>query len=501
MNFKSFLLFIMMSTALIYTPISGLFAQNTIKLTLDMAVDIAMKKSYKVRTLEMKVKSSNLRLQSEKASLNTQVYMNLKSPDMQNISENKWNSTLNQDEIIRQYTRLWQSELSIKQPLMLGNYPTNGSLSLNYKLYQYEQFGEEDKTDLYNRFYLKFQQPFFVPNEMKNNLEAAELDLKENELKFISDQMDIMQDIAEDYYDLFKLMYEQSIYKKQIQYLENVYQIADAVHNTDSTFNMDFNQVQLELNNAKEELMSKQSSYRQKLVSMKQLLRLNFEDSLIVIADIKLKPLDVNLEQAIAFGLKHNQDLQRIINDKKKSEIDLDNEKGNNAFNMALEATYGLEKKNKYFNNLWDQFDNSNSITLNAYIPLWDGGARKYSIQAQELDVLSLDLKIAEELDNIQNDIQNSFVSMNEFYKRAINMHESIALAEEIVEPKITQYTSGNISLNDLIRTIQQVESTEDKFIDVYIDYRESLLKLMQYTYYDFENKTSLVDAFKGKYQ
>ena len=186
---------------------------------------------------------------------------------------------------------------------------------------------------------------------------------------------------------------------------------------------------------------------------------------------------------------------------KKKSEIDLDNEKGNNAFNMALEATYGLEKKNKYFNNLWDQFDNSNSITLNAYIPLWDGGARKYSIQAQELDVLSLDLKIAEELDNIQNDIQNSFVSMNEFYKRAINMHESIALAEEIVEPKMAQYTSGNISLNDLIRTIQQVESTEDKFIDVYIDYRESLLKLMQYTYYDFENKTSLVDAFKGKYQ
>ena len=220
MNFRSFLLFIMMSTALIYTPISGLFAQNTIKLTLDMAVDIAMKKSYKVRTLEMKVKSSNLRLQSEKASLNTQVYMNLKSPDMQNISENKWNSTLNQDEIIRQYTRLWQSELSIKQPLMLGNYPTNGSLSLNYKLYQYEQFGEEDKTDLYNRFYLKFQQPFFVPNEMKNNLEAAELDLKENELKFISDQMDIMQDIAEDYYDLFKLMYEQSIYKKQIQYFK-----------------------------------------------------------------------------------------------------------------------------------------------------------------------------------------------------------------------------------------------------------------------------------------
>ena len=339
MNFRSFLLFIMMSTALIYTPISGLFAQNTIKLTLDMAVDIAMKKSYKVRTLEMKVKSSNLRLQSEKASLNTQVYMNLKSPDMQNISENKWNSTLNQDEIIRQYTRLWQSELSIRQPLMLGNYPTNGSLSLNYKLYQYEQFGKEDKTDLYNRFYLKFQQPFFVPNEMKNNLEAAELDLKENELKFISDQMDIMQDIAEDYYDLFKLMYEQSIYKKQIQYLENVYQIAYAVHNTDSTFNMDFNQVQLELNNAKEELMSKQSSYRQKLVSMKQLLRLNFEDSLIVIADIKLKPLDVNLEQAIAFGLKHNPDLQRIINDKKKSEIDLDNEKGNNAFKMYLEAT------------------------------------------------------------------------------------------------------------------------------------------------------------------
>ena len=56
-----------------------------------------------------------------------------------------------------------------------------------------------------------------------------------------------------------------------------------------------------------------------------------------------------------------------------------------------------MEKGNQRFENLWENFDNTNSITLNAYVPLWDGGQRTARIQAEKLDLIRRELDIEEE--------------------------------------------------------------------------------------------------------
>lgn len=143
-------------------------AGRVIHLTLDSAVDIAIHNSYRTKMLEMQIEKSMYWLKARQAGLKTQVYMDLKSPDLQHISDYKWNSILYRDEIVRQNTQLWQSDLSIKQPFILFGYPTNGYFSLNYKLYRYLQRDNgHSEVDFYNRFYVKFEQPFFLPNELK----------------------------------------------------------------------------------------------------------------------------------------------------------------------------------------------------------------------------------------------------------------------------------------------------------------------------------------------
>jgi len=475
-------------------------AQELIDLNLEKAVDIAMKKSYRIRLLEMGVRKSELRLNASKAELQTQIFMNLKTPDLENVSESKWDSNLGRDIIVRQNTKLWQSELSVLQPIILFGFPTNGSLSLNYKLYQYQQNNEGlNQTDFYNRLYLKLKQPFFLPNSMKNNLERAELDLKYNQLSFLSNQMNIMEDIADDYYDLFELSYKKKIYQDQISTLQDLFEISSAASWSDSKYKLDKNQIQLEINNIREELLSNQSEFRRRIANIKQKLRLNSEDTISVKPDVSLNPIHINLDQAIEYGLKNNPDLQRVNINKKRSEINLENQKGQNAFNMTLEVTYGLEKKNDKFQNLWEQFYNSNSVTLNAYLPIWDGGVRNYRVKADELNILQKDLQIVEEKEDIRKNINNSFTSMNEFYNRAVTMKESIGLAEKIANAKIQQYSESSTSLIGILQTIERVASTKNKFIEVYLDYRKSLLDLMTVTYYDFEKDISLLNAFKMK--
>ena len=480
---------------------SSLNAQNKIDLTLEKAVDIAMKNSYGIKMLEMRLKSSTMGLKAEQNSLKTQVFMNFVAPNLQNISENRWNSEYERDEIVRLNTSLWQSEVSVKQPLIFFGYPTDGSLSLNYKLYQYSQTNDfgDSQTDFYNRLYLKFEQPFFLPNHMKNKLEEAELSLKDNKLSFDEDKMSILKDISLDYYELFKISFSENIYKERIKQLNRIYRIAQSIFTSDSAYRIDVNQIMLEQNNVNEKLLNIQSSYREKVANIKQKLRLNPEDSILVEPKINLEPLKIDVEKAIGYGLKNNPVLKMLEIDKKRSEIYKEYVKGDNTFHMTLMATYGLEKKQGEFQSLWEKFYNSNSITLNAYLPIWDGGERDYRLKAEDLKINQNELRIVEKEEEVITNIRSNFSSMNDYYNRSVSMQHSIELARKIALEKINQYSKKSVTLNNLLKTIDQVSDTKENFIGVYTQYVKALLNLKSETYYDFRNQLLLIDNFENE--
>ena len=179
----------------------NLSAKREIEFTLDSAVEIMMNNSYRIKMLRMGIEATRLRLKAEQAGLKSRAYMNIKSPEINRISDYKWNSTLYKDEIVRQNTRLWQSDLSIRQPVILFGYPTNGYISLNYKVYRYLQKDNGD-TDVnyYNRLYAKFEQPFFLPNVLKNDIERAELNLQVSKLEYVRDRVALIDDISDEYF-------------------------------------------------------------------------------------------------------------------------------------------------------------------------------------------------------------------------------------------------------------------------------------------------------------
>lgn len=479
----------------------GLKAQQIIQLTLDSAVDIAINNSYRIKDLELEIERDTYWLKARRAGLKTQVYANFRTPDLKQLSDYKWNSTLQRDEIVRLNTQLWQSDFSIKYPVTFFGYPTNGYLSLNYKLYQYLQLAaDEREIDFYNRLYLKYEQPLFLPNELKNDLEEAELNLKDIQLEYIEDRMEIIDDISDNYYDTFKSKYYNIIYENQLNYLKTIHEITKKFFLQDSSRKIEKTQVELEIANVRENLLSNQSLLRQRIADLKHRLGLDLEDSLIVIPTIKVYPINVNLEQALQYAFTNSPDLERANINKRRSEIDVENEKGKNAFHMKLELTYGLEKENDRFQNLWERYDNSNSITLTAYFPVWDGGQREARIQAELVDVRRRELEIIDEKVDLRKDIIDAFTNLNEYYQRSVNMKKSMELAKEIADISIGKYEQNEISLQDLLLTINRHKDTEVIFLDVYLGYRRSHLDLMVETYYDFEKNISLLDEIDLKY-
>jgi len=474
-------------------------ARETIELSLDRAVDIAMANSYRIKQLEMGIERSRYYLKARQASLKSRVYMNLKAPQYDVVSDYKWNSTLKKDEIIRQNTRLWQMDLAVRQPVILLGYPTNGYLSLNNKAYKYIQKDDVKDIHFYNRYYVKFEQPFFLPNRLKNDIEDAELALERDELEYIRDRVRLINSVADDYYDLIEYTYYNTIYAHQIESLKKIVEISGELAQQDTTRIMDKIQVQVELANVQEMLLKNHSDLRRQKAEIIQRLRLSLEDSVYVVPTFSFKQINIDVDQAVQYGYSLSPTLRMLNIRKREDEIDLNNSRGRDAFRVNLEMTYGLEKQHERYQSMLGEYDNSYSTSLNAYIPVWDWGRRKSRIEAEKIGLEQSELRIEENRDEIRSDIVLAVENVLEYQQRTKNMMESMNIVQQVTDVSIEQYRTGTISLQDILQIIDRHKETEINFLEAYQGYRRSLLDIMMHTYYDYESDVSLIDKFRPK--
>lgn len=471
---------------------------QTIDLTLERAVGIAMENSYRIRRLELGIERTRLILKARQAQLRSSVALELKSPEFEKVSDYKWNSTLQRDEIVRQNTRLWEGELSISQPVILFGYPTNGYLSLNSRTYRYNQQKNDTKnTTWYNRYFVRFKQPIFQPNFLKNDITEAKLNLESENLRYISDQVDLIDDISDDYFDLFEEAYRSKIYAHEVEDLERVLDIAETAADDDSNRKIELLQVRLELGNARERLLRNKSRVRSETEQLRGNIGLGKDVLITLDPEIDIRPLEVNTEEAIQYGLSLRPRLRALEIEKTKEEIDLDNTKGRNAFHVDLELTYGLEKQEETFTDLWNQYDNSYSVSVEAYIPIWDWGRRKTLIEADKISLRRSELAIEEFQEEVETDIRNAIEDLHEFQRRTLTMEEHLETSESLVEASIEQYEDGQMTLQDLLRSIKTQSETSRAFLDAYLGYKKSALSLMTETYYDFEFGQPLIERFQ----
>ncbi|MHB9028579.1 MAG: TolC family protein [Candidatus Latescibacterota bacterium] len=492
-------------TVLLYAMLCGsllkscsVYAQEPVSLTLESAVEIAMANSYNIRQLQLGIERTRYNLKARQAGLKSKVYMNLRVPNFNYISDYKWNSDLQRDEIIKENNGLWQMDLSIRQPVVLLGYPTNGYLSLNNKTYRYLQKteGGVKNTNFYNRYFVRYEQPFFRPNTLKNDIEEGELDLQRNELEYLNNQVNLIESIGYDYYNLFRMSYYNEIYSRQIVSLEQAAELSRGFAEKDTTRAIETIQVQVDLANAKERLLSNQSSLRLGLARLKQRLRLTPGDSLFIQPDVQVIPVTVDLKRATEYACTLRPRLQLLNINRRQNEIDLQNTKGWNSFSVNLEMTYGLEKQHEEYQQLWEEYDNSYSVAVNAYIPIWDWGQHKAQIEAQKISLQRTELYREEARSEIESEVLNGVETLNEFQRRALTMNENLDVATELTAMSFEQYRENRITMQDLIQVISRQRDTENNFIEAYLGYRRALLSLMVDTFYDFEKKTPLLDRF-----
>lgn len=473
-------------------------AGNTIDMTLETMTRLALSNSYQVRFLNLNIEQTSQQLRAERARLKSSVNLDVTAPVWENISEEHFNTDLGRNEFFSANELRFEGELSIRQPVILFGYPTNGYLSLNnrvYRLAQRETGGESD-VEYYNRYFIRYTQPLFQPNDLKNSLEEAELDLDSEEIDFYDDMLELVDDVSDDYFELFETAYDMRVGEGYVANLEEAATAAQAVARTDPDRAIELDQIRVELANVQEELRQSGTDLRRQTAQLRTRLNLQPSDSISVDATVDVQPIEIDIDRAVEFARTLAPRLQRLRIQRREREINLDEVRGRNAFQVDLEFTYGREMRDPRFVNILQDPENTYTIDVNASIPIWDWGERDARIEASRVNLRRSALQIEEAEAEIVSDVENEVQDVLELQSRALTMQENLSLAEDISAQTLEQYGAGSLSALDLLQTLRREVDTADNLLEAYVGWRRSIQQLQELTYYDFEFGTPVMERY-----
>jgi outer membrane protein TolC len=471
---------------------------QVIDLTLERMVELSLSSSYQIRRLNLEIQREQHNLKAEQARLKSSVDLDLTIPAFSLTSEPRWNSELQKDEIVQSNTRRWEGEISIRQPVVVFGYPTNGYLSFNNRMYRYKQIDEDGVPDVnyYNRYYIRYTQPLFQPNGLKNDLEQAELNLEGSQLEFYGDVIDIVDNVSESYYDLFEEHYRRNINQELVANLERALGMAGVLAEGDSTRAIDVDQIQVELANARERLQSSESSIRLEAASVKRSLGLNDADSIAIDPSFQLDPVPIDMDEAIRYAMELTPRMRQLDISLRTSEIRLEETKSRGGFRMDLSMSYGRERQDEVFDKLWVDPENSYTVNVEAYVPVWDWGERNARIASSQIGIDQTRLRIEEAEIQIVSNVRNEVLNVRDRESRTMAMRQNMDLARGVSESSFQRYQAGAITAVDLTLSLRREADTAENLLQAYLGWRNSLRQLQQLTYWDFERQMPVLDRF-----
>ncbi len=479
-------------------PLRGQERGAVVELTLERMVELALSTSYRVRQLNLSIDRTRHSLQAQEARLKSRVDMEFSAPEFRAISDTEWNSVLQRDEIVHENTRRWEAELSVRQPVILFGVPTNGYLSLNNRMYRYLQNEEDGGRDVryYNRYYIRYTQPLFQPNQLKNALEEAELDLEDSELNFQDDVVGLVDDLSDDYFELFDDAYQGVINADHVANLEVAESIAREAALSDSSRTIEEDQIRVELANAREQLQRAHSEFRLGAARIKQRLQIPESDSIAISPVFELQPVTIDVDEAVDHAMALTPRLRQLDISYRENEINLEETKGRNSFRMDLALSYGREMQDPIFQDMWGEPTNTYTVDVNAYLPIWDWGERNQRIAASEISLKQTALRIEEAETQIFSNVLNEVRNVEEYESRALAMEENLALASDVSQESLNRYREGTITVLELTQSLRRELDTANNFLDAYLGWKGALLRLQELTFYDFERGMPVVERF-----
>ena len=467
-----------------------LFSYAQQKITIERALDIAEENNPSMKTQRLNLERQQLLLDAQRASLKSQFSLNLNpfSYSRQRRFDNRWSQWYTNEEL---YT---EGTFRVSQPILL----TNGEISL------INTFGWQDNKSIVegvdnsnrafrNNLYLQFTQPIFQPNRQKMDLKELEYNYENAGINYALQRLRTEQSITSQFYQVHMNQENLNINMSEFENAQKNYDIIKRRVAAGLLAESELFQAEINLTTAESNVEQGKVTLENSKDALKQTLGMPLDENIEVETVITVNPVVINMEEAINYGLRSRMEIRQREISIAQSEMDMINVKAQNKISGNVQMSIGLIGDDEKFNNIYDNATQNPRISLSLSVPIFDWGARKARIRAQQTQQTIANLNYEE----IKIDIE---LAIRQSYRRLENLSTQIEIAEKRVETAQRTYDLNNVRYNngeinglEISQYQNQLSTNKTQLLQSQINYKNELLNIKILSLYDFDKRAPVV--------
>jgi len=473
--------------ALVLILIPSLQAQI---LTLDKALEVAFKNSPSIQEARFNLTISGENLKAQQAGLKSQFLLTLTPLTLsQTRTFSDLTSRYNTQDLTRSALRF-----SITQPIKW----TDGTLTLvdsfNWQKAASSYTGSVSEATFNNSLTLRLTQPIFTYNRTQMTIRQLELSLENSQINYALQKLSIERQVTQQFLNLYASWESLKIAEEELKNATESYQIIESKVKAGISAPVELYQADLTRLSSVAGLENKQMSYQNSLDSFKILLGLPLTDEIEIVADIRKKLVEVNLDKAVEHAQANRMELRQRDISIRNALDSLIRVEAENEFKGSIDLSLGLTGVNKQIQNLYESSNADKQIAVSFNIPVFDWGQKTHRIAASQASIDTQRLSAGELRKQITLEIRQAYRNLQNQTRQIEIAEINVQNAQRTYEINLERYKNGDLSSKDM--QFYQLQLSQQKLNEVQalISYKLTVLDLKIRSLFDFENNRSIVD-------
>lgn len=481
------------------------FAGEPILLDLDSAIEIALEKSFRMKSLKLSVVRAREDLSAARGRFYTHADMDFELP---NYSERL--SSVQQGYGFSVYNTRgsfqYLGNFNIIQPL-----PTNGEFRLTSSGYQStESYLTAAGVDTsIKRFQssvnLQFTQPLFTVNSLRFGLKRAKLNYERTNKLYSRIELDIIYDVTEQFFNLYQTTREEEIARNQAEQQRDACELAGRKYEAGLIPEVEVLQMEVDLADSRNKLLEAEGARKKQSDYFKQLIGLSLDENIVVQTDFRYEPVTVDSARAIQEALSQRAEIRENEIELILAKMSVDEVRSDGRIQGMVTAFYDLSgisadhladaDLDALFHSSVTDLKNrprNKGVVFRLQVPLWDWGVNRAQVAAARVLVHQTEFELAELKKTIEREVRSLLSQVRESENRLEVLKKSEELAEKSYFINKQRFENGDITSQDLTLDQQRLTTARQTYLNAFISYKLAIADLTRKTMFDFQRGVRL---------
>ncbi len=471
---------------LLVSGFASLLSAQTL-VTLETALASAEKGSPTIQRYLYTIEQNQYSLQAQKADLKSRFSLTLNPIDFSNrrTFDNQFSQWFTNENFTSTGT------FQVDQPILR----TDGTISLinsfgwRSNSSEIAGFGENSNEAFSNNLYLLLNQPLFTYNRRKQQLAELELTYENANLNYSIQRLQLEKTIASQFFDVYLAQLNLDISKEEMSNTNKNFETVKNKVEAGLLAEEELYQAELNFANAQLSVQDNELALANAEELFKREVGMDIDEDIQLVTDLEITPIVVDLDQAIEYALNSRMELRQRQIEIERSFFEMERTKSQNEFRADLQMTLGIFGDDPRLGRIYDNPTRNPSVALSFQLPIFDWGARKARIKAQEVAIESQRLDLDQDKIQIRMDLRREFRNLEAQLPRIDIARKSVENAERTYEINLERYINGDLTGIDLNQFQSQLSSKKIEYAQALINYKTQILNLKILTLYDWEKR------------